>query len=75
MPSFWFSIFPLTAPVVMPIRIPFDIPIWEVVLSMGLLVLAFLGAIWFASRIYRVGILMYGKEVSYKELAKWLFYK
>lgn len=73
--AFWFSIFPLTSPVVMPIRIPFDIPVWEILLSMVLLIIGFVSAIWFAGRIYRVGILMYGKKVSYKELGKWLFYK
>lgn len=73
--AFWLSIFPLTSPVVMMIRIPFSPPVWEIALSMALLVLGFLGTIWIAARIYRVGILMYGKKVTYKELSKWLFYK
>lgn len=73
--AFWFSIFPLTSPVVMPIRIPFDIPFWEILLSMALLIIGFISTIWFAAKIYRVGILMYGKKVSYKEIGKWLFYK
>lgn len=73
--AFWFSIFPLTSPIVMMIRVPFGIPVWEIILSMVLLIAGFVTAIWFAGRIYRVGILMYGKKVSYKEIGKWLFYK
>ena len=59
----------------MMVRIPFGVPAWEIALSMFLLVLGFMGTTWLAARIYRVGILMYGKKVSYKELAKWIFYK
>ena len=59
----------------MMVRIPFGVPAWEIVLSMVLLVLGFMGTTWIAARIYRVGILMYGKKVSYKELVKWIFYK
>ena len=70
--TFWFSIFPLTSPVAMMIRIPFGVPYWQVMLSMGLLILTFLGTTWMAAKIYRTGILMYGKKVSYKELWKWL---
>ncbi|MPR36112.1 ABC transporter permease [Salmonirosea aquatica] len=73
--AFWTSIIPFTSPIVMMVRIPFGVPVWELVLSMVLLVLGFMGTIWLASRIYRVGILMYGKKVSYKELGKWIFYK
>jgi ABC-2 type transport system permease protein len=73
--SFWCSIFPLTSPVTMMIRIPFGVPAWELALSMVLLVLGFLGTTWLAGRIYRTGILMYGKKPSWKELGKWLFYK
>ncbi|MEI7500778.1 MAG: ABC transporter permease [Bacteroidota bacterium] len=73
--SFWFSIFPLTSPVVMMIRIPFGVPYVEVVLSMVLLLLGFLGTTWLAAKIYRTGILMYGKKVNYKELWKWIKYK
>ena len=73
--SFWFSIFPLTSPVVMMIRIPFGVPYMEVILSMVLLLLGFLGTTWLAGKIYRTGILMYGKKISYKELWKWLRYK
>ena len=73
--AFWTSIIPFTSPIVMMVRIPFGVPAWELALSMVLLVLGFMGTIWLASRIYRVGILMYGKKVSYKELGKWIFYK
>jgi len=72
--SFWFSIFPLTSPVVMMIRIPFGVPYLQVILSMVLLLLGFLGATWLAGKIYRTGILMYGKKISYKELWKWIRY-
>ena len=73
--AFWFSIIPLTSPIVMMVRIPFGVPYWEVALSMALLVLTFLGSVWLAGKIYRTGILMYGKKVNYKELWKWLRYK
>lgn len=73
--SYWLSIIPLTSPVIMMIRIPFGVPIGELALSVGLLIAGFLGTTWLAARIYRTGILMYGKKVSYRELAKWLFYK
>jgi len=71
----WFSIIPLTSPIVMMARIPFDVPLIEIVVSMAVLVLTFLAAIWVAAKIYRTGILMYGKKVSYKEIWKWLRYK
>ncbi|MFC2104685.1 ABC transporter permease [Bacteroidota bacterium] len=73
--AFWFSIIPLTSPIVMMVRIPFGVPYWEVALSMSLLVLTFLGSVWLAGKIYRTGILMYGKKVNYKELWKWIRYK
>ncbi|WP_025763897.1 ABC transporter permease [Dyadobacter tibetensis] len=73
--AFWTSMIPFTSPIIMMVRIPFGVPVWELLLSMGLLIIGFAGTIWVASRIYRVGILMYGKKVSYKELAKWIFYK
>jgi ABC-2 type transport system permease protein len=72
--AFWLSIFPLTSPVIMMIRIPFGVPYYEVMLSMFLLVLGFIGTTWMAGKIYRTGILMYGKKVNYKELWKWLRY-
>jgi ABC-2 type transport system permease protein len=72
--AFWLSIIPLTSPVIMMIRIPFGVPYSDLLLSMGLLVIGFLGATWLAGKIYRTGILMYGKKVNYKELWKWLRY-
>lgn len=68
---FWFSMIPFTSPIVMMARIPFDVPMWQIALSIFLLVAGFVFATWFAARIYRTGILMYGKKVSYKELWKW----
>jgi ABC-2 type transport system permease protein len=73
--AFWTSIIPFTSPIIMMVRIPFGVPAWELILSMVLLILGFMGTTWIAARIYRVGILMYGKKVSYKELVKWIFYK
>jgi ABC-2 type transport system permease protein len=66
---------PFTSPIIMMVRIPFGVPYWEIALSMGILTITFIGAVWMAGRIYRTGILMYGKKVSYGELWKWLFYK
>jgi ABC-2 type transport system permease protein len=73
--AFWFSMIPLTSPIIMMVRIPFEVAWWEIALSMALLVLGFLGTVWLAGRIYRTGILMYGKKITYRELGKWLFYK
>ncbi|PKV63380.1 ABC transporter permease [Pontibacter ramchanderi] len=73
--AFWMSIIPFTSPIVMMVRIPFGVPVSELLLSMGLLILGFIFTTWIASRIYRVGILMYGKKINYKELSKWLFYR
>jgi ABC-2 type transport system permease protein len=73
--AFWMSIIPLTSPVIMMIRIPFGVPYYQIILSMTLLVAGFLGTTWMAAKIYRTGILMYGKKVSYKELWKWLKYR
>lgn len=69
-----FSYIPFTSPVVMLMRIPFGVPIWQQILSVVILFATFIGTVWFASKIYRVGILMYGKKASYKEIAKWLKY-
>jgi ABC-2 type transport system permease protein len=69
-----FSIIPLTSPIVMLMRIPFGVPWWQLVISMVLLYATFLFVVWFAAKIYRVGILMYGKKPSWKELYKWLKY-
>lgn len=73
--AFWFSIIPLTSPIIMMLRIPFGVPAWEIALSAGLLILGFLFTTWFAAKIYRTGILMYGKKVNYAELWKWLKYE
>ena len=73
--SVWASIIPITSPVVMPIRLANNPPLWEIGLSVLLCLLTVLFLIWLASRIYRVGILMYGKKASFKELGKWVFYK
>jgi len=73
--AFWLSMVPLTSPIIMMVRIPFGVETWELLLSMGLLIVGFLGTTWMAGKIYRTGILMYGKKVNYKELWKWLFFK
>ncbi len=69
-----FSFIPFTSPVVMLMRIPFGVPIWQQIISLVLLIGTFMFTVWFAAKIYRVGILMYGKKPSYKELYKWLRY-
>lgn len=69
-----FSMIPLTSPIVMLMRIPFGVPLWQLILSVVLLFGTFLAVVWFASKIYRVGILMYGKKPTWKELYKWLKY-
>lgn len=69
-----FSFIPFTSPVVMLMRIPFGVSIWQQILSLVILFATFIGTVWFAAKIYRVGILMYGKKPSYKELIKWLKY-
>jgi len=71
---FWFSIIPFTSPVVMMVRIPFGVPWWQIALSGSILVGTFLGMTWVAGKVYRTGILMYGKKNSYKEIWKWLRY-
>ena len=73
--AFWFSIIPFTSPIVMMARIPYDIPLWQIVLSLAVLYASFIGMVWFAAKIYRVGIFMYGKKPSLKELFKWVRYK
>lgn len=72
--SIVFSFIPFTSPVVMLMRIPFGVPIWQQIVSLLLLIGTFIFTVWFAAKIYRVGILMYGKKPSYKELIKWLKY-
>ncbi|MFP4019294.1 MAG: ABC transporter permease [Bacteroidia bacterium] len=73
--AFWFSIIPFTSPILMMVRIPFGVPYWEVALSMILLILTFIGTTWLSGKIYRTGILMYGKKINYKEIWKWIRYK
>jgi ABC-2 type transport system permease protein len=69
-----FSFIPLTSPVVMLMRIPFGVPLWQQLISLALLIGTFMFTVWFAAKIYRVGILMYGKKPSYKDIYKWLKY-
>ena len=72
---FWCSLIPFTSPMVMMARIPFGVPYWELASSMALLFLFFMGTTWLAAKIYRTGILMYGKKPTYKEIFKWIRYK
>ena len=71
---FWGSLIPFTSPIVMMARISFGVPNWEIFLSMALLIIGILFTIWFAARIYKTGILMYGKKVDFKEIWKWFMY-
>ena len=73
--AFWCSMIPFTSPMVMMVRIPFDVPMWQLGLSLGLLALTIVGTIWLSAKIYRVGILMYGKKPTVKEIIKWLKFK
>ena len=73
--AFWFSMIPFTSPVVMMARIPYGIPLWEIILSLVILYASFTAMVWFAAKIYRVGIFMYGKKPTFKELYKWMRYK
>ena len=73
--AFWASMFPLTSPIVMMVRIPFSVPLWEELLSLALLYATSIFFVWFSARIYRVGILMYGKKPTLKEMLKWVRYK
>lgn len=73
--AFWFSILPFTSPIIMMLRLPFGVPTTDIILSMCLLIIGFITTTWVAARIYRTGILMYGKKTSWKEIAKWFFYK
>jgi ABC-2 type transport system permease protein len=72
--SFWFSMIPLTSPIVMMARIPFGVPYWQIAISMAIMLVTFLGFVWMAAKVYRTGILMYGKKTSWKEIWKWLRY-
>jgi ABC-2 type transport system permease protein len=69
-----FSMIPLTSPIVMLMRIPFGVPAWQLILSIVILFATFIFVVWFAAKIYRVGVLMYGKKPTWKELYKWLKY-
>jgi len=72
--SFWCSMIPLTSPIVMMARIPFGVPYWQIAVSMALMLVTFAGFVWMAAKVYRTGILMYGKKTSWKEMWKWLRY-
>ncbi|MBG65699.1 MAG: ABC transporter permease [Flavobacteriales bacterium] len=72
--AFWMSIIPFTSPVIMMVRLPFGIDNWEIILSMSILIISFLSTTFLAAKVYRVGILMYGKKATYKEIFKWLKY-
>ena len=72
---FWCSMIPITSPVVMMARIPCGIPTWEIVVSLAVLYATFMAMVWLAAKIYRVGIFMYGKKPTFKELYKWIRYK
>jgi ABC-2 type transport system permease protein len=71
----WGSMIPFTSPIVMMARLPFGVPVWQIVVSLLILFASFIGTTWLAAKIYRTGILMYGKKVTWRELGKWLFYK
>lgn len=73
--AFWASMFPLTSPIVMMVRVPFSVPLWEELLSLVLLYATAFGSVWFSARIYRVGVLMYGKKPTLKEWFKWIRYR
>jgi ABC-2 type transport system permease protein len=70
----WLSFIPFTSPIIMMVRLPFHVPVWELVVSMIMLVLGFILTTWMAGKIYRTGILMYGKRVTWREMARWLRY-
>lgn len=72
--AFWMSMIPFTSPVIMMVRLPFGVANWELALSIGILIASFIGTTWLAGRIYRTGVLMYGKKATYKEIWKWLKY-
>ena len=73
--AFWMSMIPFTSPVIMMVRLPFGVANWELILSMFILIASFILTTWMAAKIYRIGILMYGKKSTYKELWKWITYK
>ena len=73
--AFWSSMFPLTSPIVMMVRIPHGVPLWQELLSLGLLFGTCLACVWISGKIYRIGILLYGKKPNLKEMVKWIRYK
>lgn len=73
--AFWCSLIPFTSPMVMMVRLPYDIPLWEHILSVVLLYASACGSVWVSGKIYRTGILMYGKKPSFRELLRWVRYK
>ncbi|MBQ4367656.1 MAG: ABC transporter permease, partial [Muribaculaceae bacterium] len=68
----WCSMIPFTSPVVMMVRLPYDVPLWQLALSIVLLYATAAGCVWVAARIYRTGILLYGKKHSFKEILRWI---
>ncbi|MDO9153287.1 MAG: ABC transporter permease [Paludibacter sp.] len=72
--AFWCSMIPFTSPIVMMVRLPFDVPAWQIILSLSILIFSFIGTTWIAAKIYRTGILMYGKKITWGEMWKWLRY-
>jgi ABC-2 type transport system permease protein len=72
--ALWMSMIPLTSPVAMLVRLPAGVPLYELLISMGLCILFFIFCVWVAAKIYRIGILMYGKKPTWKDLGKWLRY-
>ena len=70
--AFWCSLIPFTSPIVMMVRIPYEIPFWQILVSLVLLYSSAVFSVWVSSRIYRIGILMYGKKPSFKEIARWI---
>ena len=72
--ALWLSMIPFTSPVGMMLRIPFGVPIWQVAVSVAILYITFIVFTWLASKVYRTGILMYGKKVSWKEIFRWMKY-
>ena len=73
--AFWLSMIPFSAPIIMMVRIPFDVPTWQLILSMVIMIAGFMGTTWMAGRVYRIGILMHGSKVNYKVIFKWLMTK
>ena len=73
--AFWSSMIPFFSPIVVPARLAFDPPLWQTLLSLFILIASSILLVWLSARIYRVGILMYGKKVTVRELGRWLFYR